>query len=258
MFRNVVTIIMTAFLIFFATNSVAFAETQKVEARGEYTYGDRETREDAKRAALEDAKRNALEKVVVHVKAYSVMQKSNLVEDDIRSYTAGRMRIIDRKFEFVGVSTCIVTIKALVEFDLKEIENMARTTPPPSNTNRKPAVNHSVVNGVDFSKIPLNTEQRYWIIFREGFRNNRIEMSSVDSTVAEDRLYIVWNKSLNLNITEGMSRCHQYFLENGHSWKYMSDYRRLSDKATEVIASNLDVYDASGKLIIKKTSYENI
>lgn len=257
MFRNFVTIILTAFLIFLADDSVAFAETQEVEARGEYTYGDRETREDAKRAALEDAKRNALEKVVVHVKAYSVMQKSNLVEDDIRSYTAGRMRIIDRQFEFVGVSTCIVTIKALVEFDLKEIENMVRTTQS-SNTNRKPAVNRQIVNGVDFSKIPLNTEQRYWIIFREGFRNNQIEMSSVDSTVPEDRLYIVWNKSLNLNITEGMSQCHQYFLENVNNWKYMSDYRRLSDKATEVIASNLDVYDSSGKLIIKKTTYENI
>lgn len=97
MLRKFLTAILLAFSILFVSGSVTFAETQKVTAIGEYTYGDRETREDAKLAALEDAKRNALEKVVVQVKSYSVIKKFKLVEDDVRSYTAGRLRITDRK-----------------------------------------------------------------------------------------------------------------------------------------------------------------
>ena len=123
---------------------MTFAETQKVTAIGEYTYGDRETREDAKLAALEDAKRNALEKVVVQVKSYSVIKKFKLVEDDVRSYTAGRLRITDRKFEFTGekMNTCIATIVAVIDFDLNEIADSAsrNTTVPKPNvpTNAAP------------------------------------------------------------------------------------------------------------------------
>ncbi len=37
------------------------------------------------------------------------------------------MRIIEREFEFIGVSTCRATIKAVIEFDLNEIKKLAES-----------------------------------------------------------------------------------------------------------------------------------
>lgn len=104
----------------------------------------------------------------------------------------------------------------------------------------------------------LPFDQEYWIIFREGFRNDRIEMSTVDSNMDREDLYIIWDGGLNLNITDGMSECDQYYLNSAGEWKQIGEYDVLSNYATEVIASNLDIYDASGNLIVSKTDYSDV
>lgn len=104
----------------------------------------------------------------------------------------------------------------------------------------------------------LPFDQEYWIIFREGFRENRIEMSTVDSDMDRQDLCIIWDGGLTLNITDGMSECDQYYLNSAGEWKQIGEYNVLSNYATEVIASNLDVYDSAGNLIVSKTDYSDV
>jgi len=115
-------------IVLLGDSGYSFAEKHEVSAIGEYTYGDRETREDAKRLALEDAKRNALEKIVVYVQSQTVVRNYRLIEDYIKSYTAGKMQILDRDFRFVGdkMLTCLATIRAVVDIDIEEMKNHTR------------------------------------------------------------------------------------------------------------------------------------
>lgn len=110
--------------------------------------------------------------------------------------------------------------------------------------------------GEDEPDLPF--DQEYWIIFREGFRDNRIELSTVDSVIDKEELSIIWDGGLNLNITDGMSECDQYYLNSSGEWEYMREYSVLSNYATEVIASNLNVYDSEGNLIISKMDYSDV
>ncbi len=106
--------------------------------------------------------------------------------------------------------------------------------------------------------IPYPSDQRYWVVFREGWRNNRIELSTIDSNFAPDKLFIVWNKGLTLNINPNKATCHQYFLENGRRWVYMWDWGQLTSWASQVIASNLDIYDTNGNLILRRCNYSDV
>ena len=101
-------------------------------------------------------------------------------------------------------------------------------------------------------------QQEYWVIFTEGYRNDRIEASTIDSTLPADQLSIIWNSHLELNDTSGSDNCDQYYLDENGEWVYRGSYHRLSDKATEVIASNLDVVDKDGNIIISGIPYSMI
>lgn len=103
---------------------------------------------------------------------------------------------------------------------------------------------------------PFN--QDYWVIFTEGFRGDRVEASSINSSLSSDSLYIVWDSALYLNDTSGSDGCDQYFLDDNNEWSQIGTYSRLTDNATNVIASNLDIYDSNGNLILPKCSYTDV
>lgn len=114
-------------------------------------------------------------------------------------------------------------------------------------------------SGVVIKKYPVNpSNQKYWVIFTEGYRNDRVEMSTIDSTVPLKDLYIVWDTSLRINNSSKSGKCKQYYLDEKGEWVYIGEYGRLTDKATNIIASNLDIYDAHGNLIVKKSSYNSV
>ena len=55
-------------------------------------------------------------------------------------------------------------------------------------------------------------QREYWIVFREGWRDDRIEMSTVDSPLPKDELFIVQRGTvLELNNQEGMSTCSHWY-----------------------------------------------
>lgn len=90
----------------------------------------------------------------------------------------------------------------------------------------------------------------YWIVFNEGYRNSRVELSTIEPTLTKEDLYIIWDRSLEISDSSESGKCKQYYLEDGE-WVYMREYGRLSDWATDIIASNLDVYDGDGNLIME-------
>ncbi len=103
-------------------------------------------------------------------------------------------------------------------------------------------------------------EEKYWIIFTEGSRNNRVEASAFDSTLSEDSLYIVWadNCHLDLNDYSGSDTGSQFYLDDSDQWASIGTYSRFSNHGINIIASNLDVYDENGNLVMEKCSYEDV
>ena len=96
----------------------------------------------------------------------------------------------------------------------------------------------------------------YWIIFKEGYRSGRVELSVFDITNPTDDLHIVWDRNLKLNDHSKFNQCNQYYIGDNNKWvKFVTGYGVMSDYATEIIASNLDVYNRSGELICAKTDW---
>jgi|GEM_PF-5973066 len=115
-------------------------------------------------------------------------------------------------------------------------------------------------NGVEkkqYTSLKYPTSQKYWVIFKEGFRNDRIEMSTFDTELQEGSFHIIWDGNLLLNNDDGMSRCEQFSIVN-NQWNKDREYGILTDWATEIIASNVDIYDGKGNLIKAKTDYSKI
>lgn len=102
--------------------------------------------------------------------------------------------------------------------------------------------------------------QDYWVIFTEGYRGNRVEVSAVDSSLPGGSLSIVWNaeNGLYLNDDSGSGEYSRSFLDGNDTWSPIGTYSRFSDKATEILASSLDVYDAEGNLVLEGCSYEEV
>mgnify|MGYP003089328259 FL=1 len=97
------------------------------------------------------------------------------------------------------------------------------------------------------------------MIYRNGHQNERIEATSVDSTHVPEMLHAVLEDyELTLNDDDGADNWTGYILsetgewiDDGYSWP-------LADKTKTIIASNLDVYDDEGNLILAKSRYSDI
>lgn len=68
----------------------------------------------------------------------------------------------------------------------------------------------------------------------------------------------MWDSSLEISDTSGSEECNQYYLDENGEWVFIGTYHRLSDNASNVIASNLDVVDAEGNILIESTIYSNL
>jgi uncharacterized membrane protein YgcG len=72
-------------------------EYRKVTAHGEYRLGEHDTRTDGVRLAVEAAKKDALEQVATYLESVTEVRDMNVTRDDIRSYTAGIVKVLDEK-----------------------------------------------------------------------------------------------------------------------------------------------------------------
>ncbi len=104
-----------------AGTAPARAEVRTVSAEGEYRMGDRDTREDAVRLATESAKRNALEQVATYLESVTVVDGMNITKDEIRTYTAGLVIVLDQRIgTTLDGEIIVVKVDLLAQIDTEE------------------------------------------------------------------------------------------------------------------------------------------
>ena len=84
-------------LIVVGAASPMLAAMQIVSGVGEYRMGDYETKQEAVRLATEAAKHDVLEQVATYVDSMTVAKGLAIVKDEIRSYTAGVITVVEKQ-----------------------------------------------------------------------------------------------------------------------------------------------------------------
>ena len=106
--------------ILLACPTSGHAELRVVTGIGEHYMSDRETKENAVRLATEEAKKQALEQVASYLESVTVVRDLDVTQDEIRSYTAGMVLVLDQevKTELDGDAVVIhVDLTAQVDTD---------------------------------------------------------------------------------------------------------------------------------------------
>ncbi len=103
-----------------------------------------------------------------------------------------------------------------------------------------------------------NVSQTNYIIYREGYRSSRLEMVVFDIASNGD-VNIVWNKSLKLSDnSKYRNDCKFYYDSTSNEWiKFETGYNKISDYATSVYLSNLDIYK-NGNIYASGKDYWNL
>lgn len=98
------------------------AEIRIVTAQGEYRMGNRDTRDDAIRLATEQAKRNALEQVATYLESVTVVDGLDLTKDEIRTYTAGLVLVLDQQtMTALDENVIVVKTDLVAQIDTDEV-----------------------------------------------------------------------------------------------------------------------------------------
>ena len=107
-------------LIFLTCPRSSFADIRVVTATGEHRMTERETKLDAIRLATEQAKKHALEQVASYLESVTVVRDLDVTQDEIRSYTAGMVLVLDQYVDTAldgDVVVIRVTLNAQVDSD---------------------------------------------------------------------------------------------------------------------------------------------
>lgn len=89
--------LLLGFLFVCLLSSRVDADVRTLAAEGEHILGEHDTKEDAIRLASEAAKRSALEQVALYLESVTVVTDFNISRDEIRTYTAGVVNILDQQ-----------------------------------------------------------------------------------------------------------------------------------------------------------------
>jgi hypothetical protein len=84
--------------------------------------GDHDTRADAVRLAVEAAKKDALEQVATYLESVTEVHSMDVTRDDIRSYTAGIVKVVDQAITTrLDEGTLVVRADLTAEIDPREV-----------------------------------------------------------------------------------------------------------------------------------------
>ncbi len=98
------------------------ADVRTVTAGGEYRMGDHDTRTDAVRLAVEAAKKDALEQVATYLESITEVRNLEVTRDDIRSYTAGIVKVLDERITTrLEDETVVIRADLTAEIDPHEV-----------------------------------------------------------------------------------------------------------------------------------------
>lgn len=112
-----------------------------------------------------------------------------------------------------------------------------------------------------FPEKPQSVYQNYFVIFNEGNRDNRIEMSVFDINDELEENYLYWNgygEPVELNYNDSIKNCDQYYYDmESNSWiLFVEDYWRITDSANNIISSNIDICDSDGYRVLDHITSE--
>lgn len=97
------------------------AEVRTISAQGDYRMGHHDTKDDAIRLATESAKRHALEQVATYLESVTVVNGMNVTKDEIRTYTAGFVVVLDQQITTMrDGETTVVRVNLLTQIDTEE------------------------------------------------------------------------------------------------------------------------------------------
>jgi hypothetical protein len=98
------------------------AEVRIVTGMGDHRMSDRETKGDAVRLATEQAKKQALEQVASYLESVTVVRDLDVTQDEIRSYTAGMVVVLDQqvKTELDG-DAIVIHVELTAQVDPEEV-----------------------------------------------------------------------------------------------------------------------------------------
>jgi hypothetical protein len=100
----------------------ALAEIRTLTGEGEYRLGDRDTKEDGIRMAAEQAKRHALDQVASYLENVTVVRNFDVTQDEIRSYTAGVVLVVNQAVHLrLDEQTVVVHVALTVQVDTHEV-----------------------------------------------------------------------------------------------------------------------------------------
>ena len=145
-------------LLWLSSSGTVFATSQEFSAEGDYRLGDRDTREDAKKAALTEAKRKIVEQAGVYIESYTEVNNFQVSQDKIMILAKGIIKIKTERTEFSengmlcrAYVTATVDMKAFEDIlkKLIEVAKHEKTKPdtadkPVKVDNPKPPVNKPV------------------------------------------------------------------------------------------------------------------
>ena len=101
---------------------VSSTRVRTVTASGEYRMGDHDTRTDAVRLAVEAAKKDALEQVATYLESVTEVRTMDVTRDDIRSYTAGIVKVVEQEITTrLEEETVVIRADLTAEVDPHEV-----------------------------------------------------------------------------------------------------------------------------------------
>lgn len=90
------------------------------------------------------------------------------------------------------------------------------------------------------------SNNKYFVVFYEGFRNGRLEMSSFD---ASGDFRVIWNTGIDPSYYDG--EICQYYFNSENVFEQIGTYGRITDYAEDIVASNVDIFDNNGNIVFK-------
>lgn len=91
------------------------------------------------------------------------------------------------------------------------------------------------------------SKHQHWVIYREGYRKDRVELAMFDAQ-GEGDPQLVWDRGITLSRNASYLNDAKYYLFDNRWIPFEQGYSRVSDNSPEVIASDLEVVDKSGNL----------
>jgi hypothetical protein len=124
-FLRILSLNLSLFILFVIQSvwpTATLAEMRVVTAQGQYRMGDRDTREDAIHLATDLAKRNALEQVAVYLESVTIVDGLDVTKDEIRTYTAGLVLVLEQKTNTrLEGGTIVVSTDLTAQIDTEEV-----------------------------------------------------------------------------------------------------------------------------------------